>query len=209
MTTEATRTERAAWFETQVLDLLPDLYGGARSLCDGRDEVEDLVAEAVARAWERLEDLRDRDRFRGWLFCILRNCCLGRRRKHQARPKEVPLPEEHEDGPRFSLFDRLHQPFLMWWAGGEESFLNGLLAEDLERALAGLPDAYRQAVILADVHEFTYAEIAEALEIPVGTVRSRLARGRAALQEDLWNHAVDAGLREPADQTEESDRNDG
>ena len=209
MTTGTQRRERATWFEERILELLPDLYGGARSLCDQPDDVEDLVAEAVARAWEKLDQLRDRKRFRGWLFCILRNCCLGRSRKRKARPPEVPLPEEGDGRPRLSLFDRLHQPFLMWWDNAEDSFLNGLLKHDLERAIEELPDAYRQVVVLADVHQFTYAEIAEALEIPVGTVRSRLARGRAGLQEALWTHAVDAGLRDPTDEAEETNQDAG
>lgn len=189
--------EDAAWFEEEVVDLLPDLLAAARCMADRDAEAEDAVAEAVARAWERLEDLRDRDSFRGWLFRILRNCYLGRRRKRERRPTEVPLPEEGDDGSSFSIFDRLHQPFLLWWGNPEEQFFDGLLEEDLERAIERLPEHYRCVLVLADVQGFSYAEIAEVLDIPVGTVRSRLARARSRLQEALWKHAVDAGLREP------------
>lgn len=186
-----------SWFEKEVMALLTDLLGAAQRLAGDRAEAEDLVAETVARAWERRGDLRERDRFRGWVFRILRNAFISRRRKRGARPDEVPLPEEGDDAPAFSLFDRLHQPFLLWWGGAEEKFLDELLQEDLASAVDQLPEVYRTPVVLADVQEFTYAEIAEVLDIPVGTVRSRLARGRARLQEALWQHAVDAGLREP------------
>jgi len=175
--------------------LLPDLLAGARGMAPTSSDAEDLVAESVARAWEKLDDLEDRNRFRGWLFCIMKNCFLSQARRRNARPAKVPLPEEGDDEPSFSLFDRLHQPFLLWWANPERDFLNNLLKEDLEEAVDSLPEPYRTVVILADVRGFRYGEIAEALEIPVGTVRSRLARGRSRLQETLWHHAVDAGLR--------------
>lgn len=190
----------STWFEEQIMRILPDLFQGALSMADRRVEAEDLVAEAVARAWERRDDLREPDRFRGWVFCILRNCFRSRLRKRAARPEELPLPEDCDEAAAFSLFDRLHQPFLLWWGNPEQNFLDRLLKEDLEEALSRISEPYREVVALADVHEFRYAEIAEALEIPVGTVRSRLARGRARLQEELWEHAVDAGLRRPRDQ---------
>ena len=193
----------STWFEEQVVSLLPDLLCGARSLTRNQTDAEDLVAQTVCQAWERRNGLRERERFRGWLFRIMRNCFLSRRRKLSVRPEEVPLPGEGEDEPSFSLFEQLHQPFLLWWGNPEEDFLNGLLKEDLREAVDSLPECYHMVVVLADVNGFTYAEIAETLEIPVGTVRSRLARGRARLQRELWNHAVERGLREPESEPEE------
>lgn len=190
-------SDDARWFEEAVLALLPDLLSGARRMASGQADAEDLVAEAVARGWERRAELRDRVRLRGWLFRILRNTYLTRLRKERARPDEVPLSEGEPEEAHFSLFNRLHQPFLLWWGNTEEQFLNGLVKEDLERAVDALPEPYRTVVVLADVQGFKYAEIAEALDVPVGTVRSRLARARARLQEGLWQHAVDAGLRGP------------
>lgn len=200
---EMDRAQAAAWFGDEVMRLLPDLLSGALHMAGNRSDAEDLVAETVVRAWSHRRDLRERERFRGWLFRILRNCFLSECRKKRPRPEEVPLPEEADDAPSFSIFEQLHQPFLLWSTSPEEQFLDGLLKEDLQRALDGLPEPYRTVVFLADVQGFAYAEIADALEIPVGTVRSRLARGRGRLQQELWSHAVDRGLREPGPGTRE------
>jgi RNA polymerase sigma-70 factor, ECF subfamily len=179
------------WFERAVLAVLPELLGTARRLARNREDAEDLAAEAITRAWLHREALRERDRFAGWILRILMNLFFSRRRSEAVRQEEMGLDENTE----FSLFERLHQPFLLWWGTTEQDFLNRLLREDLIRAIDRLPDYYRIVVVLADVQEFTYGEIAFALEMPVGTVRSRLARGRALLQKVLWEHARDAGLR--------------
>lgn len=187
----AEAAQDATWFEPAVLSVLPELLGTARRLAGNREDAEDLVAEAITRAWLSRDTLRERDRFAGWIFRILTNLFLSRRRSEAIRPRESALDEETE----FSLFDRLHQPFLLWWGAPEQEFLDRLLREDLIRAIEALPDPFRTVVVLGDVRGFAYAEIAGLLEVPVGTVRSRLARGRALLQKTLWDHACDAGLR--------------
>jgi RNA polymerase sigma-70 factor (ECF subfamily) len=179
------------WFEQAVLAVLPELLGTARRLTRNREDAEDLAAEAVTRAWLHRESLRERDRFAGWILRILTNLFISRRRGEAVRPEETGLDEDAE----FSLFERLHQPFLLWWATPEQEFLNRLLREDLVRAIEALPEVYRIVVVMADVQGLSYGEIARALEMPVGTVRSRLSRGRALLQKALWEHACDAGLR--------------
>jgi RNA polymerase sigma-70 factor (ECF subfamily) len=88
----------------------------------------------------------------------------------------------------------MHQPFLLWFSNPEQEFLDKILRDDLERALATLPEHYRIVVILSDLEEFSYSEIAMTLAVPVGTVRSRLARARGTLQKILWQQARDAGL---------------
>jgi RNA polymerase sigma-70 factor (ECF subfamily) len=181
----------SAWFEGAVLDVLPELLGTARRLAKHREDAEDLAAEAITKAWLHRGSLRERDRFAGWILRILTNLFLSRRRSEASRPQQTCLDEETE----FSLFDRLHQPFLLWWGTPEQDFLDRLLREDLIRAIEALPDRFRIVVVMADVQGFSYGEIAGSLDIPVGTVRSRLARGRALLQKALWDHACDAGLR--------------
>jgi RNA polymerase sigma-70 factor, ECF subfamily len=180
-----------AWFEQAVVSMLPELLGTARRLTRNRADAEDLAAEAITRAWLHRGALRERERFAGWISRILTNLFFSRRRAEMSRPQETCLEEEME----FSLFDRLHQPFLLWWGNPEQEFLDRLLREDLIRAIEALPDRFRIVVVLADVQGFSYGEIAGSLEVPVGTVRSRLARGRALLQKALWDHACDAGLR--------------
>jgi RNA polymerase sigma-70 factor (ECF subfamily) len=182
------------WFEHAVMAVLPELVGSARRLARNREDAEDLAAEAITRAWLHLDSLRDRRRFAGWILRILTNLFISRRRSNAFRHQEAGLDEETE----FSLFERLHQPFLLWWGTPEQDFLNRLLREDLIRAIEALPDPYRIVVVMADVQGFPYSEIGCALDIPVGTVRSRLARGRGLLQKALWEHACDAGLRSGA-----------
>ena len=180
------------WFERIVLDLLSDLYGTALRLTRNRAEAEDLVDDTVARAWSHLDELADRTRLRGWLFRILTNTFLSARRTDARRGVQQSLDDENDDA--FSLFEQLHAPVLLWWGSPEKEFLNKLLREDLTRAVDALPEPFRLVVVLADMHGCTYQEIAETLQVPIGTVRSRLARARGLLQKALWTHAQDAGL---------------
>jgi RNA polymerase sigma-70 factor (ECF subfamily) len=183
-------------FETQVLGILGPLHGVARRLTRNEADAEDLVAESVTRAWRARATLTDTRAFRAWMFRILNNTFISERRKVLARPREELLVDEAgEEESGFSIFERLHQPFLLWFANPEQEFLDKLLREDLDRALAALPEHYRVVVVLADVEGLKYGEIAEALGVPVGTVRSRLARARSALQRTLWNVARDHGLQ--------------
>jgi RNA polymerase sigma-70 factor (ECF subfamily) len=181
------------WFEQDVMRLLPQLLSGARAMCHNAADAEDLVAEAIARAWRHKDTLRERERLKGWLFRILTNTFLSAQRQRVTQPELVSLDEKIAEA-EFSLFELLHQPILLWWGNPEHEFLIRLLQEDFERALTELPEPYRLAVLLADVQGLSYQEIADALDLPIGTVRSRLARGRSQLQKALWKHAQDAGL---------------
>ena len=183
-------------FETGVLALLGPLHGVARRLTKNDADAEDLVAESITRAWRARASLVDGGAFRAWMFRILNNTFISDRRKALARPREGPLVEDgDEEEGAFSIFERLHQPFLLWFANPEQEFLDRLLREDLERALAALPEHYRVVVVLADIEGLKYGEIAETLDVPIGTVRSRLARARCTLQRMLWNVARDHGLQ--------------
>lgn len=189
--TESPTTDQG-WFAGRVEALLPELYGAAVRLCRDRTEAEDLVADAVARAWEALPSLKERDAFRAWIFRILNNRFVSHCRSARVRDGEAD-PSAPDDAP-FSIFERLHHPVLLWWGNPETEFLNGLLREDLERALDALPDAFRAVVVLVDVQGLSYREVADLLEVPVGTIRSRLSRGRSLMQAALWEHAIEAGL---------------
>jgi len=184
-------------FELQVLALLGPLQGVARRLTGNEADAEDLVAETVARAWRGLDALESEAAFRSWLFRILNNTFISEIRRAGARPKteSIECDEGAGDEPEFSLFEQMHQPFLLWFDNPEQDFLDKLLREDLDRALATLPEHYRIVVILSDLEEFNYSEIAETLDIPIGTVRSRLARARSALQKLLWQQAREYGIK--------------
>lgn len=189
--------EDREWFEREAMSALPDLYGTALRLAKNSADAEDLVAESIAKAWTGLASLHDRSRFRAWLFRILSNTFVSDCRARATRPLLESLEAREAEDQPFSLFERLHQPFLLWWGSTEQEFLDRVLREDLERAVDALPEAYRVAVVMADVQGLSYQEIADALGVPIGTVRSRLARGRSLLQKALWVHAVDAGLARP------------
>lgn len=180
------------------MSALPDLYGSALRFAKNSADAEDLVADTVAKAWTSLGTLSDRGRVRGWLFTILTNTYISDCRALAARPAVEPL-ETEDSGEQFSIFERLHQPFLLWWGDTERDFLRRMLRADLERAVDALPEAFRVVVVMADVQGFAYQEIADVLTVPIGTVRSRLARGRSLLQRALWEHAVDAGLLDKHD----------
>jgi RNA polymerase sigma-70 factor (ECF subfamily) len=182
-------------FEAEVMAILGRLHGVARRLTRHDADAEDLVSETICRAWRSCESLEDEGAFRGWIFRILNNTFISDQRRRRARPQFESFEESfEEDSPPFSVFDQLHQPFLLWFSNPEQAFVDRLLRDDLDRALAALPDHYRLVVILSDLEELRYAEIAEALGIPIGTVRSRLARARSALQKTLWRQAQERGL---------------
>lgn len=182
------------WLGEHLEPLLPELYGAAVRLCRQQADAEDLVAECVTRALANFDSLKDREAFRGWLFTILNNTFISQRRTARSKAEHEPLDTTGADN--FSLFERLHQPILLWWGNPEMDFLNRLLREDLEQAIDALPDPYRMVVVMVDIQGLAYREAAETLDVPIGTVRSRLARGRGLLQEELWDHAVESGLKD-------------
>jgi RNA polymerase sigma-70 factor, ECF subfamily len=199
MTEEAGTLEetRRAWFEAEVTELLPGLLATARRLTRNDADAEDLVAEAMVKALGSLETLRNRSALRGWMCRILTNTFLSQQRTASARAEKEEYEETDGSDQSFSLFERLHQPFLLWQSNPERDFLNRLLQEDVACAVDALPDAFRVVVVLVEVQGLSYQEAAEALDVPVGTVRSRLARGRSLLQKSLWDQAIDMGLRSP------------
>jgi RNA polymerase sigma-70 factor (ECF subfamily) len=183
------------WFEEEVLGLLDELYGAALRLAKNREDAEDLVAEAVTKAWAARRALKDMEHFRPWIFRILTNTFITECRKRSIRPsQEDQAVNSDEDMNAFSLFEKLHQPFLLWWSNPEREFLNKLLREDIERAVDALPEVFRVVVVLSELEGLSYQEMAHILKVPIGTIRSRLSRGRSLLQKALWEHAKEAGL---------------
>jgi len=187
--------DRQAFFGDAVSRLMDRLYGAAMRFTRDNADAEDLVAETLEKAWHKLDSLEDRDNFDGWIMRILSNTYISQWRRQRTRSEifdDEPCTHDLDD--RDSLYAKLHQPFLLWWGTPEKAFLDKLLSEDIERALGKLPDAYREVVIMVEVLGFKYEEVALQMEVPVGTVRSRLNRARRLLQDALWQTAREAGI---------------
>lgn len=182
-------------FVSHVEGSMDRLYGTALRLTRNASDAEDLVAETVAKAWSCLETLQDPDRCLPWMLRIMTNMFISEKRTVRSRTvHEAYVEEPGDEDTSFSLFDRLHQPFLLWWGNPEQEFLDQVTKNDIEQAVMDLPENFRIVVLLSDLEGLSYAEIAETLDVPVGTVRSRLARARGLLQKSLWDHALDKGL---------------
>lgn len=178
-------TERRGQFEREVLGQLDALYAFALKLTQLTHDAEDLVSDTMLRALERWEQYELSTNVRAWLFTILYRLFINRRRRHSSR--EVSL--ETDDG----------QPWIEP-AGDEDpeqSFFDSIVDEEITRAIDSLPSHYRMAVVLSDLHGCTYAEIAAILDVPEGTAKSRLFRGRRMLQKKLTRYAVEAGYVKP------------
>ncbi len=174
--------ERRSRFETEALAQLDALFGFALRLTRQRDDAEDLVADTMLRALERWEQYRLGSNIRAWLFTILYHLFVSRRRRQALR--EAPPPAD-DDGR--SLREVVGD------ADPEGRFYDALLDDEVVRAVEALPDEYRTAVVLSDLHGLRYAEVAAVLGVPEGTVKSRLFRGRRILQRRLVHYAVEMG----------------
>jgi RNA polymerase sigma-70 factor (ECF subfamily) len=173
---------RRARFEAEALVHLDALYGFAIKLSRGRDDAEDLVSDTVLRAFERWDQYCLGTNIRAWLFTILYHVFVSRRRRIDAR--EVPDGDGHSG---LSVHDAVGD------ADPESRFYDSFFDDEILRAIDALPDEYRAAVVLSDIQEMRYAEIARILEIPEGTVKSRLFRGRRLLQRRLRDYAETMG----------------
>ena len=177
-----TRDERRAQFEREALVHLDAMYSFALKLARGRDDAEDLVSDTLLRAFERWEQYHLGTNIRAWLFTILYHVFVSRKRRIDAR--EVQQPEDTEG---WALFEAVGE------ADPESSFYDSFLDDEVTRAIRALPLEYRSAVVLSDLQGLRYAEIADMLGIPEGTVKSRLFRGRRLLQRKLARFAVEMG----------------
>jgi RNA polymerase sigma-70 factor (ECF subfamily) len=190
----ANAQSRAEWresFQERVVSLMDHLYRFALRLTHNPSEAEDLVSEAVVRAWDKIENLKDPNAFKPWIFQILANLHRNACRKPGS---EVSWNETDGDSEEFWIYENLAQPVLMWWNNPEQDFLNSVLRDDIKAAMDSLPDSYRGVVGLVLVDGFSYEEVSQIMDVPIGTIRSRVSRGRSMMQKSLWQHAQDAGI---------------
>lgn len=176
--------DRRRRFEAQVLPHLDATYRFARWLARSPDDAEDLVQEAMLRAYRGFDALRGSD-VKAWLLTIVRNC-HATALQQQRRRAQVPLPEEHDalDG----------QALISNALGPQEESIRRDQTRTLERLIEGLPDDYREVLILREIEDMDYRAIAEITQVPIGTVMSRLARARLALRRQ-WVHQVEGEPR--------------
>ena len=176
-------------FETDAMEYAPQLYSAALRMTRNPADAEDIVQETFLKAYRAYETFTAGTNLKAWLYRILTNTYINKYRKQQRRPSEVELGELQD----IYLFKRVGEHSGAS-RSAEEDMLDEFVDEDIIEALESLPDNFRMPVLLADVEGFSYKEIAEMLDIPIGTVMSRLHRGRKALQRKLWNVAEARGL---------------
>lgn len=173
---------------------MPALYSHAMRLTRNSADAEDLVQETYLKAFRSYESFKPGTNLRAWLFRILTNSQINRYRAKQRRPEETEL----DDVGDMYLYRKLASPGQLGRSAEDE--LMDLFSEaEVVSAVESLQENYRAAVLLADVEGFAYKEIAEMLDIPIGTVMSRLHRGRKALERELYDFAVERGLADPPD----------
>jgi len=190
-------SELASIFEADALPYLDQLYGTALRMTRSPSDAEDLVQDTYAKAFAAFRSYEQGTNLRAWLFRILRNTFINNYRKAQRQPSSGPS-EELTDGQLLDLEQRT--------SGGVRSAENEALErlgdDEIAAAMATIPEDFRTAVYLADVEGFSYKEIADIMETPVGTVMSRVHRGRKALRALLADYARERGLLVEEDQRE-------
>src|SRR5438105_8556331 len=187
---EATQNVVSEDFEAGVLAQLDSLYRTALRLTRNPQEAEDLVQETMLKAFRFADSYQRGTNLRAWLFRILNTSAINRFRKQATHPVTTSLPE----GEDFYLYNRIRDISGQELSeAAEEEVLSKYLDEDVYKALHDLPLNFRMPILLADIEGMSYKEIAEALQIPIGTVMSRISRARHQLQRSLWQYAKDKG----------------
>ena len=178
-----------AHFASDAMQYAPQLYSAALRLTRNSADAEDLVQETYLRGYRSFATFEEGTNLRAWLYRILTNTFINSYRAKQRRVQETDLADVED----LYLYRRISG--LEAASRSAEDTLFDLFTDDeVKQALEGLPENFRLPVLLADVEDFSYREIAEMLDIPIGTVMSRLHRGRKAMQKALLDFATERGL---------------
>jgi len=178
-------------FADEAMQYAPQLYSGALRMTRNQADAEDLVQDTYLRAYRSYHTFQEGTNLRAWLFRIMTNAYINRYRAKQRRPQETDLAEVED----LYLYRRLgSMEAAAASLSAEDEFLDLFTDDEVKEALEELPENFRLPVLLADVEGFAYKEIAEMLDIPIGTVMSRLHRGRKAMHKALYDYAEARGL---------------
>jgi RNA polymerase sigma-70 factor (ECF subfamily) len=178
-------------FADEAMEFAPQLYSTALRMTRNRADAEDLVQETYLKGFRSFHTFQEGTNLRAWLFRILTNTYINKYRAKQRRFDESDLGEIED----LYLYKRMGTfEDASVGRSAEESLMTLLPDDEVKAALEALPDNFRLPVILADVDGFAYKEIAEMLDIPIGTVMSRLHRGRKAMQKTLYEYAKERGI---------------
>jgi RNA polymerase sigma-70 factor (ECF subfamily) len=178
-------------FAELAMPYMSSLYSAALRMTRNPADAEDLVQETYLRAYRAFETFRDGTNLKAWLYRILTNTFINQYRAAKRRPERADL-DDVED---LYLYRRLANGAAQVASRSPETeVLDRIPDAAVKEALESLPEQFRMAVLLADVEGFSYKEIAEIVDVPIGTVMSRLHRGRKLLQKRLWNFAEERGL---------------
>ncbi len=189
---EETREDRRQEFEEVALPLQPVMLRMALAMTHSPADAADLVQETYYKAWRFFSAFRKGSDCKAWLTAILRNAYINRYRRKQRRPTEIEFDEWQDiDSTYLDEHSSLPKP-------DEERTLSESLGDEVIEALEQLPRHFREVVMLADVHNLSYQEVADRVGCPIGTVRSRLFRARSMLRKILRNYAHDAGIASAA-----------
>lgn len=174
-------------FQNEALVHMDALYRYARRLTGNDKDAEDLLQETYLRALRFWHNYQKGTNCKAWLYRIMRNLSINRAQSSARRPQSDSLDDTEE----WYLYSRLHDPDLGESGSPEKLFFERNWSEPIKQAMDKLPEEYRIPVLLCDVEGFAYQEIAEILDIPIGTVRSRLNRARRKLQQYLWDYVAE------------------
>jgi RNA polymerase sigma-70 factor, ECF subfamily len=180
-----------ARFTEVAMEHMPGLYSAALRMTRNAADAEDLVQETYLKAYRAYASFQEGTNLRAWLYRILTNTYINNYRAAKRRP-EVTDVEDVED---LYLYKRMSGPGgIRAGRSAEDEALDTFTDDVVKTALEELPEAFRMAVLLADVEGFSYKEISEITDVPIGTVMSRIHRGRRALQKTLYETAAARGL---------------
>lgn len=179
--------EQRRAFEREALPHLDSLYRVALRLAGEASRAEDLVQETILKAYRSWHQYESGTNVRAWLLTILRHTFINQYRRDRHRGPQVDVAEIEP----YTIFREVQE------ADPEGRFFDQIVDDEVLEAIDALPDEFREAVVLSDLEGLTYAEIANATGVPVGTVKSRLYRGRQALQKRLYDYAVENGYLKP------------